>query len=80
MKTYDNPKTRNNKIRENMKAKGFIQTFVFIPSNRKDVIQTVAKHCRTNKWLTVMIAIPFMKRSRTFGILGIRLVLMPGIR
>ena len=78
MKGYGNPKTRNNQMREDMKAKGYVQTFVFVPANRKATIQAVAHFCQGTNIITMMIRVPFVERARSFGILGFNLVLMPG--
>lgn len=78
MKGYGNPKIRNNQMREDMKAKGYVQTFVFIPANRKANIQAVANFCQGTSIAIMMLRVPFMRRARSFGILGFNLVLMPG--
>lgn len=78
MKGYGNPKTRNNQMRDDMKAKGYVQTFVFVPANRKANIQAVAQYCQGANISTLMLRVPFMRRARSLGILGFNLVLMPG--
>ena len=80
MKNYNHNKIHNNSIRSTMKGKGYIQTFVWIPKNRKADIQTVAKHYRDKQKLHILLSLPFLKTYKRFTLLWIDVLLMPRIK